>query len=187
MTSEGLTAGTAVLRPSPSRQPACGSPNHKLENENVTMTLPADAASAVDVSLQVTDITDDQLAADNGTGDGCVKPTSTQGADWAPINFPRTARRHRQPGGYHRLAGAYGVEIRSQRCAKLGTRTYTLTVQCGDTPNSVCDTGRYAEWDHARFAASTGLLRSPSRRSTKCNHSKLTLRRRKHSKPPGRS
>ncbi len=54
------------------------------------MTLPADAASAVNVSLQVTDITDDQLAADNGNGDGCGKPTSTQGADWAPTTFPGT-------------------------------------------------------------------------------------------------
>jgi hypothetical protein len=32
------------------------------------------------------------------------------------------------------------VEIRSERCAKLGTRTYTITVQCCDTTNAVCDT-----------------------------------------------
>jgi hypothetical protein len=103
------------------------------------MTLPADAASAVDVSLQVTDITDDQLAADNGTGDGCGKPTSTQGADWAPTTFPGPLATGSLEITSDSLA-LDGVEIRSERCAKLGTRTYTITVQCCDTTNSVCDT-----------------------------------------------
>jgi hypothetical protein len=51
------------------------------------MTLPAAAASAVDVSVQVTDITDDQLSADNDNGEGCGKPTAKQGADWSPTDF----------------------------------------------------------------------------------------------------
>ena len=81
--SEGLAAGTAAatvtIAPA-SLWPA----NHKLRTENITMTLPDAASSAVDVSLQVTDITDDQLAAESGKGGGCGQPTSKQGADWSP-------------------------------------------------------------------------------------------------------
>ena len=103
------------------------------------MSLAADVSSAVDVSLQVTDITDDQLAGDNGGGDGCGQPTSTQGADWAPTTFPGPLA----TGSLELLSDSLavdGTELRSERCAKLGTRTYTVTVQCCDTTNAVCDT-----------------------------------------------
>ena len=33
-----------------------------------------------------------------------------------------------------------GVELRAERCAKLGTRTYELAVTCCDSTNAVCDT-----------------------------------------------
>lgn len=137
-TSEGLTAGTAAATVTISPA-SLWPPNHKLENEDISMTLPADAASAVDVSLQITDITDDQLAADNGNGDGCGKPTSTQGADWAPTTFPGPLATGSLEVTTDSLA-LDGVQIRSERCAKLGTRTYTITVQCCDTSNAVCDT-----------------------------------------------
>ncbi len=93
----------------------------------------------VDVSLQVTDITDHQLAADNGNGGGCGKPTSTQGADWSPTEFPGPLA----TGTLELVTDSLpldGVELRSERCAQLGTRAYTVTVQCCDTTHSVYDT-----------------------------------------------
>jgi hypothetical protein len=139
-TSENLTAGTAAA--TVSITPASlWPPNHKLTSEDITMMLKTDVASAVDVSLQVTDITDDQLTGDNGKGDGCGQPTSKQGADWSPTVFPFPS-----PAASGALRDTTdslaldGVEIRSERCAKLGTRTYTVTVECCDTTNSVCDT-----------------------------------------------
>jgi hypothetical protein len=136
--SEGLTTGTAAA--SVSITPASlWPPNHKLKSEGITMTLPAAAASAVDVSVQVTDITDDQLSADNGNGEGCGKPTSTQGADWSPTDFSGLLA----TGTLQLTSDSLpldGVELRSERCAKLGTRTYTVTVECCDTTNAVCDT-----------------------------------------------
>ncbi len=136
--SEGLTAGTAAATVTISPA-SLWPPNHKLGNEAISMTLPAAAGSAVDVSLQVTDITDDQLAADNGNGEGCGKPTSKQGADWAPTSFPGVAATGTLELTTDSLA-LDGVQLRSERCAKLGTRTYTVTVECCDTTNAVCDT-----------------------------------------------
>ena len=132
-TSEGLSAGdaaaTVTIVPA-----SLWPPNHKLKSEGVAMTLPADAASAVDVSLQLTDITDDQLTA--GKGEGCGKATS---ADWAPTVFPGVAATGTLELTTDSLA-LDGVELKAERCAKLGTRTYTVTVTCCDTTNSVCDT-----------------------------------------------
>jgi hypothetical protein len=136
--SEGLTAGTAAATVTVTPA-SLWPPNHKLDNEAVVMTLPAAAGSAVDVSLQVTDITDDQLAADNGNGEGCGKPTSKQGPDWAPTVFPGVAATGTLELTTDSLA-LDGVQVRSERCAKLGTRTYTITVACCDTTNAVCDT-----------------------------------------------
>jgi hypothetical protein len=135
-TAEGLSAGAAAANVTIT--PAdLWPPNHKLESEDITMSLAADVPGAVDVSLQVTDITDDQLEA--GKGDGCGKPTSKQGADWAPTTFPGPLATGSLEVTTDSLA-LDGVEIRSERCAKLGTRTYTITVQCCDTTNAVCDT-----------------------------------------------
>ena len=137
-TSEGLTAGTAAATVTIS--PAnLWPPNHKLKGEGIVMTLPAAAATAVDVSVQVTDITDDQLSTDNGNGGGCGKPTAKQGADWSPTTFPGPLA----TGSLELTTDSLpldGTELRAERCASLGTRTYTVTVQCCDTTNAVCDT-----------------------------------------------
>jgi hypothetical protein len=130
--SEGTAAATVTITPA-----SLWPPNHKLKSEDIVMTLPADASSAVDVSLQVTDITDDQLT--GGKGDGCGKPT--EGADWAPTVFPFPSPA--ASGTLEETTDSLaldGVELRSERCAKLGTRTYTVTVECCDTTNAVCDT-----------------------------------------------
>ena len=138
-TSEGLTAGTAAATVSISPA-SLWPPNHKLKNEGIVMTLPAAAAAgAVDVSLQVTDITDDQVAGENRGGDGCGQPTAKQGADWAPTTFPGALATGSLALTTDSLA-LDGTQLRSERCAQLGTRTYTVTIQCCDTTNAVCDT-----------------------------------------------
>ncbi len=132
--ASGVAAATVTITPA-----SLWPPNHTLKNEDVTMSLVQDAASAVDVSLAVTDITDDQLTADNGNGGGCGKPTSTQGADWTPTEFPGAPA----AGSLELVTDSLaldGVELRAERCAKLGTRTYFVTVTCCDTTNAVCDT-----------------------------------------------
>lgn len=137
--SEGLSSGTAAATVSIS--PAIlWPPNHKLKNEGIVMTLPAASTTGVvDVSVQVTDITDDQLSADNGNGGGCGKPTAKQGADWSPSTFPGTLATGSLELTTDSLA-LDGTQLRAERCASLGTRTYTVTVQCCDTTNAVCDT-----------------------------------------------
>jgi hypothetical protein len=136
--SEGLAAGTAAA--TVTIAPASlWPPNHKMLTEGITMTLPDAASSAVDVSLQVTDITDDQVATDNGKGGGCGKPTSKQGEDWSPTVFPGAVATGTLELTTDSLA-LDGVELRSERCAKPGTRTYWVTVECCDTTNLVCDT-----------------------------------------------
>jgi hypothetical protein len=136
--SEGLSSGTAAATVTISPA-SLWPPNHKLKSEGIVMTLPAAAACAVDVSVQVTDITDDQLSTDDGNGGGCGKPTSKQGSDWAPTTFPGPLA----TGSLELTTDSVslgGTELRAERCASLGTRTYTVTVQCCDTTNAVCDT-----------------------------------------------
>ena len=137
-TSEGLSSGTAAATVTISPA-SLWPPNHKLKSEGIVMTLPAAAASAVDMSVQVTDITDDQLSTDDGNGGGCGKPTAKQGADWSPTTFPGPLATGSLELTSDSLA-LDGTELRSERCASLGTRTYTVTVQCCDTTNAVCDT-----------------------------------------------
>ncbi len=136
--AEGLATGTAAA--TVTIEPASlWPPNHKMRTEDITMTLPAAASSAVDVSLQVTDITDDQVTDDNGKGGGCGKPTSRQGEDWSPTVFPGAVSAGPLQFTTDSLA-LDGVELRSERCARSGTRTYMVTVQCCDTTYGVCDT-----------------------------------------------
>jgi hypothetical protein len=137
-TSEGLSAGTAAATVTISPA-SLWPPNHKMKSEGIVMTLPAAAAAPVDVSVQVTDITDDQLSTDDGSGGGCGKPTAKQGADWAPSTFPGTLATGSLELTTDSLA-LDGTQLRAERCAQLGTRTYTVTVQCCDTTNAVCDT-----------------------------------------------
>lgn len=137
-TSEGLSSGTAAATVTISPA-SLWPPNHKLKSEGIVMTLPAAAASVVGVSVQVIDITDDQLAGDNGGGEGCGQPTAKQGDDWSPTTFPGPLATGSLELTTDSLA-LDGTELRAERCAKLGTRTYTVTVQCCDTTNAVCDT-----------------------------------------------
>jgi len=120
-------------------------PNHKMRNLGASMGLTnnlTDTNSHVDVTLTITDITDDQAADDDAGGHGCGKPTSKQGPDWSPTDFSNNAV---QVGGPLTSTSdsvgfnAGDLKVRGERCAKDGIRTYEVSVVCCDTTNSVCD------------------------------------------------
>ena len=138
-TSEGLSAGAAAANVtiSPAK---LWPPNHKLRSEGISMSLAADASSLVDVSITVNDITDDQVSADDAGNSGCGAPTSKQGPDWSPTDFSGLTASGSLQHVSDTPVAIGGVKLRAERCAKLGTRTYELTVTCCDITNAVCDT-----------------------------------------------
>ena len=104
------------------------------------MSLAADSSSLVDVSVTVNDITDDQVSTDDAGHSGCGKPTSEQGADWSPTDFSGLSASGSLQHTSDTPVAIGGVELRAERCAKLGTRTYELAVTCCDSTHAVCDT-----------------------------------------------
>jgi len=136
-TDEGLSSSQApaIVTISPA---VLWPPNHKFRNMALTMSLAADSSNAVGVSLAVNDITDDQVTDDDAGDAGCGRPTSLQGADWNPTDFSSVT----VSGSLQHTSDAVsisGVQLRGERCAKDGTRTYEVSVTCCDTTNSVCD------------------------------------------------
>lgn len=138
-TSEGLASGAAAANVTiaPAR---LWPPNHKFRTEGISMSLAADSQSSVDVSVKVNNITDDQVSADDGSHSGCGAPTDRQGADWSPTDFSGLTATGSLQHISDTPVAISGVELRAERCAKLGTRTYELAVTCCDVTNSVCDT-----------------------------------------------
>ena len=138
--SEGLSAGAAAANVTiaPAK---LWPPNHKLRSEGISISLAADSSSPVDVSVTVNDISGDQVSADDvGGHSGCGKPTSKQGPDWSPTDFSALTASGSLQHISDTPVAIGGVELRAERCAKLGTRTYELAVTCCDSTNAVCDT-----------------------------------------------
>lgn len=144
-TAEGLssTDPAALVTISPA---ILWPPNHRLGDEAISMSLNTTTtlANPVDVSLTINDITDDQLAADNSGGDGCGRPTDRQGLDWSPnlSNYPDGLSQTGSLQGPTDAVVLDGVQLRAERCARLGTRTYTVSFTCCDTTdpsNVICD------------------------------------------------
>jgi len=138
-TSEGLASGAAAANVTitPAK---LWPPNHKFRTEGISMSLAADSSSPVDVSITVNDITDDQVSTDDAGDSGCGAPTSKQGPDWSPTDFSGLTATGSLQHTSDTPVAIGGVELRAERCAKLGTRTYELTVTCCDSTNAVCDT-----------------------------------------------
>lgn len=138
-TSEGLASGVAAANVTitPAK---LWPPNHKFRTEGISMSLAADSTAPVDVSLTVNDITDDQASADDASHGGCGAPSSKQGADWSPTDFSGLSTTGSLQHAIDTPVAIGGVHLRAERCAKLGTRTYEITVICCDTTHSVCDT-----------------------------------------------
>jgi hypothetical protein len=130
-----VTVSPAILWP----------PNHKMRDAGVSMGLTnglTNSSDHVDVTLTITDITDDQAADDDAGGHGCGKPTDKQGADWAPTDFSSNAVQAVGPlsSASDSVSFAPGeIKLRGERCAKDGARTYEVSVICCDTTNNVCD------------------------------------------------
>ena len=120
-------------------------PNHKLRDMTISMNLNNDSMTSDNYSFSIESITDDQVVNDDAGGHGCGAKTKKQGADWLPLNteqnpftvsgnlMSKTDTIANDPGS---------VQLRAERCARDGTRTYTLSVSCCDNRNSmtpICD------------------------------------------------
>ena len=138
-TSEGLASGTAAANVTitPAK---LWPPNHKFRAVGISMSLAADSSTPVDVSVTVNDITDDQVSADDAGHNGCGTPTSKQDPDWLPIDFSGLTATGSLEHTSDKPVAIGGIELRAERCAKLGTRTYEIAVTCCDTTHGVCDT-----------------------------------------------
>jgi hypothetical protein len=138
-TSEGLAPGAAAANVTiaPAK---LWPPNHKFRTEGIAISLAADSSSPVDVSVTVNDITDDQVSADNASRSGCGVPSGGQGSDWLPTDFSGLTATGSLQHTRDMPVAIGGVELRAERCARLGTRTYELAVTCCDFTNAVCDT-----------------------------------------------
>jgi hypothetical protein len=116
-------------------------PNHNFSKVTLSMSLPPGVHSLnspVSVSLTVNDVTDDQVAADDAGDPGCRPPTTIEGPDWAPTDFSGLSTNGTLQAMADRFS-IHAVSLRNERCSKLGTRTYQLSVTCCDITNSVCD------------------------------------------------
>ena len=139
LTSEGLAprAAAANVTIAPAK---LGPPNHKFRTEVISMSLAADSSSPVDVFLTVNDITDDQVPTDHDSNSGCGAPSGGQGSDWLPTDFSGLTATGSLQHTSDKPVAIGGVELRAERCAELGTRTYELAITCCDFTNAVCDT-----------------------------------------------
>src|SRR5487761_476050 len=137
-------------------------PNHKMSTESVAVgltqaiTSPGGVyGSGADIKVWVTGLTDDQIADETGKGQGCGQPTAKQGPDWTPdVSFT-------DPNSYifgeatglsdttlailsltNQSAQAADISLRAERCARDGTREYSVYLVCCDTTNPssvICD------------------------------------------------
>ena len=128
----GATPATLTVTPSD-----LWPPDHGMRTITFSLSLNADAGSAVAASLSLTSITDNQESQDDGNGGGCGQPASKQGLDWSPdVNTTPLI-----VSGSLLLATdalTTTMKIRSERCASLGDRIYTIGVECCDTVAQVC-------------------------------------------------
>lgn len=110
-------------------------PNHKMRDLNLSMSLTNNSNSQVSVSLTINGITDDQTAADDPGGSGCGASTAKQGEDWSPTVFPVQETGNLTSTTDSVSFAPSEVQVRGERCGKLGTRTYSISVTCCDTTN----------------------------------------------------
>jgi hypothetical protein len=91
-------------------------PDHTLQTITITGH---DSDNENNLTVTVTGITDDQVPED--AGDGCGVPAATEGPDWTGIGNNST--------GSNPVTSA---EVRAERCANEGARTYNITVTCSE-------------------------------------------------------
>ena len=162
--SEGITTPSTVGPVTVTIAPASlWPPNHKLRVEHVSASLtqpfnPNPAASpynnGANVTVWLTDITDDQIAVDDAGGHGCGAPTAKQGPDWLPAVVMSDPTSYDTASATltdttpvalqfsDQTPSSVDVKVRGERCPRDGARTYVLSVVCCDTTTSgsaVCD------------------------------------------------
>lgn len=109
-------------------------PNHKLRPVDLSLSLDTDPIATENTSLTVNSIVSDQQAADDAGHNGCGQKTAKQGADSSgtpvTVSGPLTLTTD---------AISTSVVIRAERCAKVGDRTYTVSVTCCNIDSTFCD------------------------------------------------
>ncbi len=139
-------------------------PNHKMHAESFTVNLtspfasnPSPYANGADILVWITNITDDQLDLDGPGGHSCGQKTAKQGADWSPAVDSGTTTSYLTGNTTDPLTDTTStalniadetpasaeVDLRGERCAREGARTYTITVVCCDLDSVVCDDPSY--------------------------------------------
>jgi len=140
-TDTNITGGATISITPASLAP----PNHKLRNETVTMNLNNDSATLDNYSFTIENITDDQTVQDDEGRAGCGQKTKKQGADWFPTETnidPLRIAGNLQFAADTMFTTQGQLQLRGERCGRLGTRTYLLSVTCCDNRDSntpICD------------------------------------------------
>jgi len=118
--SVGCGDGTVLVTPE-----TLWPPNHKLQTIGITYV--ETTSDADQISLTINSITDDQISADPGTvgtHDGC----GPAAADWM---FDTTPVTNTDPN-----AAATTVQVRAERCGRLGDRHYDINLTCTNADGS---------------------------------------------------
>jgi hypothetical protein len=110
-------------------------PNHKLRPIDLSLSLDTPPVAPENVSLTVNSVVSDQQATDDVGHHGCGQKTAKQGSD-VPTNLPMTVT---GPLSLTTDALTTSFLLRAERCAKIGTRTYTVSVTCCNTDSTFCD------------------------------------------------
>jgi hypothetical protein len=120
---------------------------------NLTGTL---ASGSVDLLVWFTNITDTQTDLDGPGGKSCGQKTTKQGLDWSPIvtdtdtttflTGSATGLTDTTPVSLDisdESSNSQSLQLRGERCAREGQRSYTVEIVCCDTTNGVCDDASY--------------------------------------------
>jgi hypothetical protein len=109
------------------------------------MHLNEDSATLDNYFYSIVSISDDQDVNDDAGGHGCGPKTKKQGADWLPLNTnlnPFTASLNLMSASDTISNNPGTLQLRAERCANNGTRTYHINVICcdnRDSTNPICD------------------------------------------------
>lgn len=117
-----------------------------------------DGTYSADITVWLVEMTDDQYPDDGpdaSGGHGCGKKYAKQGEDWSPATLSLDDPSTYVSGSatlsdmtvtplsfFDQSSDSVNVGLRAERCARDGTRTYTIGVVCCDTTDStsiVCD------------------------------------------------
>ncbi len=114
--------------------------NQRFSNTRIAMSLPATVqlSSAVTVTLTVNNVTNDQVVDDDPRRSGCRAAIGNLGTDWTPATLVGLSASGRLQATTDTVS-VTAVQLRRERCLKLGARTYRISVTCCDITHAVCD------------------------------------------------